>query len=40
MLRSVLAAIAVAKGAVDVSEAVLELTSEVAPEFLEWLAER
>jgi hypothetical protein len=40
MLQSVLAAIAVAKGSVDVAEAALELTSEVAGEFLEWFAER
>jgi len=33
-------AIAVAKGSVDVAEAVLELTSEVAGEFLEWSAQR
>jgi hypothetical protein len=40
MLQSVLSAIAVAKGSVDVGEAVLELTSEVAGEFLEWSAQR
>jgi hypothetical protein len=40
MLRSVLSAIAVAKGSVDVAEAVLEVTSEVARDFLEWIAER
>jgi hypothetical protein len=35
MLQSVLTAIAVTKGSVEVAEAVLELTSEVAREFLE-----
>jgi hypothetical protein len=40
MLRSVLAAVAVTKGAVDFAEAVLELTPEVAREFLDWFAER
>jgi hypothetical protein len=40
MLQSVLGAIAVTKGPVDVAEAVSELTSEVARDFLEWLAER
>jgi hypothetical protein len=40
MVQSVLGAIAVAKGAVDVAEAVLELTPEVAREFLDWFAER
>ena len=40
MLRSVLAAIAVTKGSAEVAEAVLELTSEVAREFLESLNQR
>jgi hypothetical protein len=40
MLQSVLGAIAVVKGPVDVAEAALELTGEVAREFLDWFAER
>ena len=40
MLQSVLAAIAVAKGSVDVAEAAFELTTEVAREFLVWFGER
>ena len=40
MLQSVLAAVAIVKGPVEVAEAVSELTSEVAREFLEWFAER
>jgi hypothetical protein len=40
MLRSVLAAIAAAKGAIDVAEAVLELAPKIAREFLEWSADR
>jgi hypothetical protein len=39
MLQSVLGALAVTKGPVDVAEAVLELTQEVAREFLDWFAE-
>lgn len=40
MLQSVLGAIAVTKGTVDVAEAASELTPEVAREFLDWFAER
>lgn len=40
MLQSVLAAVAIVKGPVEIAEAVSELTSEVAREFLEWFAER
>lgn len=39
-LVSVLSAIAATKGPVDIAEAVLELTSEVASEFLAWFADR
>jgi hypothetical protein len=39
-LTCALAAIAAAKGAASVAEAVLELTPEVAEQFLEWLDER
>jgi hypothetical protein len=40
MLQSVLGAIAVTKGSVDVAEAAFELTPEVAREFLDWFARR
>jgi hypothetical protein len=40
MLQSVLGAIAVAKGPVEVAEAASELTLEVARDFLVWFAER
>lgn len=40
MLSCALAAIAAAKGAATVAEAVLELSPEVAGQFLEWLHER
>jgi hypothetical protein len=40
MLQSVLAAIAVTKGSADVAEAAMELTPEVAHEFLDWFRER
>jgi hypothetical protein len=40
MLQSVLGAIAVAKGPVEVAEAAAELTPEIARDFLIWLAER
>jgi hypothetical protein len=40
MLQSVLGAIAVAKGPVEVAEAASELTAAVARDFLAWLAER
>lgn len=39
-LACALAAVAAAKGQPDVAEAVLELTPEVAREFLEWFFER
>jgi len=39
-LASALAAIAVAKEQPAMAEAILELTSEVAGEFLEWISER
>lgn len=39
-LACALAAIAIAKGQVEVAEAVLELTPAVAAEFNEWFAER
>lgn len=40
MLQSVLGAIAVAKGPVEVAEAASELTLDVARDFLVWFAER
>ena len=40
MLQCAMAALAVAKGNVRFEEEALELTSEVASEFLEWLDER
>jgi hypothetical protein len=40
MLNSALAALAIAKGSVDVGAAALELTPETAREFLAWLFER
>jgi hypothetical protein len=39
-LRCTLAAVAAAKGQPGVAEAALELTPEVAQEFLEWFFER
>jgi len=40
MLQSVLGAVAVAKGPVEVAEAASELTLDVAQDFLVWFAER
>ena len=40
MVASVLAAIAAAKGNVKVAEAALELSPDVAANFLEWLADQ
>jgi hypothetical protein len=40
MLQSVLGAIAVAKGPVELAEAASELTLDVAPDFLAWFAQR
>ena len=40
MLQSVLAAVAVAKGETEIAEAALELTAEIAPDFLKWVRER
>jgi hypothetical protein len=40
LLASALAAVAVAKGQPTMAEAILELTPEVAGEFLKWLSER
>jgi hypothetical protein len=40
LLRVALSAIAAAKGAAVVAEAAMELTPEVATEFMQWLGER
>jgi hypothetical protein len=40
MLRATLAATAAAKESVDLAEAILEMTPELAPEFLEWSINR
>ena len=40
MLQSVLGAVAVAKGPVEVAEAASELTLDVAQDLLVWFAER
>ena len=40
LLRCALAALSVAKGQSDIAEASLELTPEVARQFMEWLYER
>lgn len=39
-LRCALAAVAAAKGSADIAESVLELSPDVAAEFMEWLDER